>query len=73
MRMSNKGILNCSTRLPHGRIQRGGTGDPDPLPLKNYRNTGFHCNAGPDLLKNHKAAKPGFNVGPSSARQPNAI
>ena len=26
MRMSNKGILNCSTRLPHGRIQRGDRG-----------------------------------------------
>ena len=66
MRMSNKGILNCSTRLPHG-------GDGIRTPLKNYRNTGFHCNAGPDLLKNHKAAKPGFNIGPSWARQLNAI
>ena len=46
---------------------RGGTGDPD------YKNTGFHSNPGPDPLKNHKAAKPGFNVGPSSARQLNAI
>ena len=74
MRMSNKGILNCSTRLPHGRIQRGGgTGDPDPPPLKNYKNTGFHSNSGPDPLKNHKAAKPGFIVGPSSARQLNVI
>ena len=52
---------------------RGGTGDPDPPPLKNYRNIGFYSNAGPDPVKNHKAAKPGFNVGPSSARQLNAI
>ena len=41
---------------------RGGTGEPDPPPLKNYKNTGFHSNPGPDPLKNHKAAKPGFNV-----------
>ena len=27
----------------------------------------------PDPLKNHKATKPAFNVGPSSARQRNAI
>ena len=73
MRMSNKGILNCSTRLPHGRIQRGDRGSRPPPPLKNYKNTGFHSNPGPDPLKNHKAAKPGFNVGPSSARQLNAI
>ena len=45
---------------------RGGTGGPDPL--KNYKNIGFLCNTGSDLLKNHKAAKPAFNVGPSSAR-----
>ena len=41
MRMSNKGILNCSTRQPHWRIQRGGgAGDPDPPPpekLQKYR------------------------------------
>ena len=52
MTISNKGILNCSTRLPHGRIQRGSRGSGPP-PLKNYRNTGFHSNAGPDPLKNH--------------------
>ena len=38
-------------------------------PLKNYKNIGFLSNAGPDSLKNHKATKPAFNVGPSSASQ----
>ena len=33
----------------------------------------FFSNTGPDPLKNHKAAKLTFNVGPSSARQRNAI
>ena len=33
---------------------------------------GFLSNTGPDLLENHKATKPAFNVGPSSARQRNA-
>ena len=37
------------------------------------QNIGFLSNAGPDPLKNHKATKPAFNVGPSSARQRNAI
>ena len=34
---------------------------------------GFLCNTGPDPLKKRKATKPAFNVGPSSARQRNAI
>ena len=42
-------------------------------PLKNHKNIGFFSKTGPDPLKNHKAAKPAFNVGPSSARQRNAI
>ena len=47
-------------------------GDPDP-PLKNHKNLGFLSNTGPDPLKNYKATKPAFNVGPPSARQRNAI
>ena len=39
-------------------------------PLKNHKKIGFLSNTGPDLLKNHKATKPAFNVGPLSARQP---
>ena len=37
------------------------------------KNIGFLSNTGPDPLKNHKATNPAFNVGPSSARQRNAI
>ena len=46
----------------------GGAGGPDP-PEKSQK-IGFLSNTGPDLLKNHKATKPAFNVGPLSARQP---
>ena len=46
---------------------RGGTGGPDPSPLKNHKNIGFLSNTGPDPLKNHKATKPAFNFGPLSA------
>ena len=46
----------------------GGLDPPEKL-----QNIGFLCNTGPDPLKNHKATKPAFNVGPSSARQRNAI
>ena len=42
-------------------------------PLKYHKNIGFLRNTGPDSLQNHKAAKPAFNVGPSSARPRNAI
>ena len=49
----------------------GGTGGLDP-PEKS-QNIGFLSNTGPDPLKNHKATMPAFNVGPSSARQRNAI
>ena len=34
--------------------------------MKDRKNIGFLNNAGPDPLQNHKAAKPAFNVGPSS-------
>ena len=53
------------------RIQRGDRG-PDP-PLKNHKNIRFLSNTGLDTLKNHKAAKPEFNNGPSLARQRNTI
>ena len=46
----------------------GGTGDPDPTPLQKSQNIGFLSNTGPDPVNNHKATKPAFNVGPSSAR-----
>ena len=51
------------------RGSRGGTGDPDPHPLENHIKIGFLSNTGPGPLKNNKATKPAFNIGPSSARQ----
>ena len=51
----------------------GGGGRGSGLPLKNHKDIGFISNSGPDPLKNHKATKPVFNVGQSSARQRNAI
>ena len=50
----------------------GGAGVQTP-PLKSSKNIGLLSNTGLDLLKNHKATKPTFDVGPSSARQRNAI
>ena len=46
---------------------------PLPPPLKNHNNIGFLSNSGPDPLKNYEATEPAFNVGLSSAPQPNAI
>ena len=48
-------------------------GDKGFGPPENSQNKGFLSNAGPDPLKNHIAIKPAFNVGPSSARQRNAV
>ena len=42
---------------------------PPPPPPKNHQDIGFLSNTGQDHLKNHKAAKPAFNVWPSTARQ----
>ena len=39
----------------------GATGGPDPT--ENHKSIGFHSITGLDLLKNHKATKPAFNVG----------
>ena len=47
--------------------------DRGPDPMKNHKNIGFLSNTGRDPMENHKATKPAFNVGPSSARQRNAI
>ena len=49
----------------------GGAWVPDP-PEKSQKYR-VSLQTGPDLLKNHKATKPAFNVGPSSARQRNTI
>ena len=60
-------LRSCGDPAGGGR----GSGPPPPA-LKNHKNIVFLCNTCPDPLKNHKATKP-FNVGPSSARQGNAI
>ena len=48
-------------QLGHARVQRA--------PLEKNKALGFLSNTGPDPLGNHKATRPAFNVGPSSARQ----
>ena len=52
---------------------RGGQGLRTPPPPEKLQSIGFLSNTGPDPLKNHKVTKPAFNIGPSSARQRNAI
>ena len=52
--------------------------DPDGgqgvrTPLKNHKNIGFPSNIDPDSLKSQSYIKPGFNGGPLSTRQENAI
>ena len=56
----------------HAEIQRVAE-CPDPDHLINHKSIGFLSNTGLDALKNHKAAKPAFRYGPSSACQRNAI
>ena len=53
----------------------GSRGEPgvSTLTLKNHKNIGFLSNSGPEPLKNYDATVTAFNVGPSSARQRNAI
>ena len=46
----------------------GGGDRGSGLSLKNHKNIGVQSNTGPDPLKNHKAFKPAFNVGSTSAR-----
>ena len=53
----------------HARIQRGGQGVRTPSPpLKNHKN--IEWTGSPGICK---TTKPAFDVGPSSARQRNAI
>ena len=71
-------VHNIATKqkvqILHARIQRwwGNRGFGLP-PLKNHRKLGFLSNTGPELLKNHKATKSAFNVGPTSAFRYRAI
>ena len=50
------------------RGSRGGDrGSRPPPEKKKHKNIGFLSNTGPDPLENHKATKPVFIVGPTSA------
>ena len=51
----------------HAQTQRGTGGLDPPPPPEKIQNIGFLSNTGSDPLKKHKATKPAFNVGPSSA------
>ena len=62
----NMGTLLASLTDPDG----GGGGDWTPPPLKNLNNVGVFSNTSPDPLKDHKATKPAFNIGPPSAPSP---
>ena len=64
--------IKCNTSCadPEG----GGTGGPDPpRRTQRYICIEFLSNTDPDPIKNHKATKPAFKVGPSPARQRNDI
>ena len=51
----------------------GGTVGPDPPEKSQKYRVFLQYYTDPDPLTNHKATKPEFNVGPSSARQRNTI
>ena len=55
----------------HGRIQRSDRSSGPPEKAQKYRVSLQNWSRSPE--KKHKAIKPAFNVGPSSARQQNAI
>ena len=66
------GKLSCILTYAVPDQKGGGSESIPPPPLKSpkYR---VISNTGQDPLKNHKAAQPAFNAGPSAARQRNAI
>ena len=61
-----------SSGILHERIQKWGQG-PRPTPWTISKLMWFLSNTSPDLMENHKATKPEFNVGPLSAPQRNTI
>ena len=67
--MGGGGGIRKTTRGMRGSRGGGGRAGGPFLPEIHKNDIGFHGNTGPDPLKNHKATKPAFNVGPSSARQ----
>ena len=69
--LRSKCFLSKSKSVPCADPE--GLGGPHPPLSNNHKNIGFLSNTGSDHMKNHKATKPAFNVGPSLARQRNAI
>ena len=66
-------LIGWLTYQAHGRIQRGGQGVRTQTPEKSQKNRVSLQNWSGSPKKNSKVTKPAFNVGPSSARQRNAI
>ena len=70
----DKKVTTSRLDVPMGtscmHVSRGGTeSGPSPPPMKNHKNIGFPNNIDwSGSPKNHKATKPAFNVGLSSAR-----
>ena len=61
-------VIMCATLLwTSSCADREGGGRGSGPSLKNHKNRGLLSNTVPDPLKNHKASKSAFNVGPSSA------
>ena len=75
-----KNLLTILQKNPESKlnalIQRMGglgSGPTAPPPSETIKAIDFLYEIGLDPLENHKATKPAFNVGPSLARQRNAI
>ena len=69
--------IDCSTCMPKSVLMHMPFANPERAEgvrtLENHKAKGFLSNTGSDPLENHKGTKPAFNVGPTSARQRNAI
>ena len=66
------GSGNAKTNMHQTWIKKGwggGGGAGGPNPMNDQKNIGFLSKAGPDPMKNHRAAEPTFIVGSSSTRQ----
>ena len=69
--------MNCTWKCYNHLVEENSYADPEGggdrvsgPPLKNLKSIGFLSKIGTKPLEVHKATKPAFNVGPSSARWP---
>ena len=68
--LTRYGIRECQDEHASNVDQEGmGGGAGGPNPMNDQKNIGFLSKAGPDPMKNHRAAEPTFIVGSSSTRQ----